>query len=331
MASLVFANAADGGAADANDARRASHSGLRNLTLAFSPITVRRVASPQIQAVDEGRHRQGPSPDWEESWYLDFVAADGSLAGYLRLALRPADGQAWFWAGVVGGGPPLVSVRDHEVPLPSGPGLEVRASGLWTELVCETPLEHWSVGLEAFGVALDDPLDAWGAERGDPWALGLDVEWEALGSCQPADGGGGYQQACAVHGDVLVGAERFQLDGSGIRAHLWGAQEWRDPTWRATGRLHDGTWFVTGGEGDGPVDVDGDGLLRTGELRTAGADLTAAAIAHAPVLIPGDGRLARALCRYDAIDGRHGFGWAERFHPTANARGRQPLRRRGAP
>jgi len=33
------------------------------------------------------------------------------------------------------------------------------------------------------------------------------------------------------------------------------------------------------------------------------------------VLIPGYGRLARALCRYDSADGRQGFGWAERFHP----------------
>jgi len=311
-----MASVTSAAAPGADDARRASHSGLRNLTLAFSPITVGRVAPAQIQAVDEGRHRPGTGPGWEESWYLDFVAADGSLAGYLRLALRPADGQAWFWAGVLGGGPPLVSVRDHEVPLPSGRGLEVRASGLWTELVCESPLEHWSVGLEAFGVAFDDPLEAWGAERGDPWALGLDVEWEALAACQPAAGDGGYQQVCAVHGDVLVGVERFQLDGSGMRAHLWGVQEWREPMWWAAGRLDEGTSFATGGEGGGPIDVDGDGLLRTGVFQTAGADLTAAAIAHAPVLVPGGGRLARALCRYDATDGRHGFGWAERFHPV---------------
>ena len=53
----------------------------------------------------------------------------------------------------------LVAVRDHEVPLPRT-GLEVRADGLWGELVCETPLEHWSIGLEAFGLGYDDPADA---------------------------------------------------------------------------------------------------------------------------------------------------------------------------
>jgi hypothetical protein len=272
-----------------------------------------------IRPADEGRHPIPPGPPaaWEESWYLDFAGADGSLAGYVRLGLHPAGRVAWFWAGVVGGGPALVSVRDHEAPLPSGRGLEVRAPGLWTELVCETPLEHWSVGLEAFGVALDDPLEAWRSERGDPWALGLDVEWEGVEECRPFPGG--YRQACAVHGDVLVGAERFQLDGSGVRTHAWGPQPWDVPAWWAAGRLGDGTPFAAGGDRDAPVPVDGDGLLLAGPVRSGGLDLTATALAHAPVLLPGAGRLARALCRYHAADGRYGFGWAERFHPLATA------------
>lgn len=276
----------------------------------------------EIQSADERRHRCDGGPDWEESWYLDFAAADGSLAGYVRLGLHPAAGAggAWFWAGVVGGGPTLVSVRDHEVPSPAGRALEVRASGLWSEFVCETPLEHWSVGLEAFGVALEDPLEAWGTERGDPWALGLDVEWEGLTACRPSPAsplrGGGYEQACAVHGDVLVGAERFQLDGSGVRVHLWGERRWREPSWWASGRLDDGTAFGAGAVESGPIKADGGGLLRSGPVRAGGLDLTLTALAHAPVLIPGAGRLARALCRYDTADGRHGFGWAERFHPA---------------
>ena len=91
-----------------------------------------------ITPADERRHPPGAGRDWEESWYLDFVDAGGGLAGYVRLTLRPAERTAWFWAGMVGGGPALVTVRDHEVPPPVAGGLEVRASGLWTELVCET-------------------------------------------------------------------------------------------------------------------------------------------------------------------------------------------------
>jgi hypothetical protein len=73
--------------------------------------------------------------------------------------------------------------------------------------------------------------------------------------------------------------------------------------------------------------VGADGLLRSAEIATGVPsgpfDLTATALAGAPVLVPGGGanadagagsaRLARALCRYDAVDGRSGYGWAERL------------------
>ncbi|MDQ1395242.1 MAG: hypothetical protein QOG64_501, partial [Acidimicrobiaceae bacterium] len=103
---------------------------------------------------DEGRHPPGPERDWEESWWFDFVAGDGSLAGFVRLGLWPRLERAWYWAALVGEDRPYILVRDEDVPLPRGAATEVRTEGLWSALQCETPLEHWSVGLEAFGVAL---------------------------------------------------------------------------------------------------------------------------------------------------------------------------------
>ncbi|MGI8807100.1 MAG: hypothetical protein ACR2KK_04545 [Acidimicrobiales bacterium] len=278
------------------------------------------MVADEIAPGDERRHPPGPGRTWEESWYLDFVAAGGKLAGYVRLTLRPGEGTAWFWAGIVGAGPALVTVRDHEVPPPSGPGLEVRASGLWTELVCETPLDHWSVGLEAFGVALDDPLEAWRRERGDPWALGLDVEWEGTAPCTPWPGAEtGYWQDCNVHGDVLVGAERFALDGTGTRVHLWGVGDRTQVSGWAAGRLDDGTAFASAGV---EVACDEDGRLRTVSVASGDGDgdgtVNGVAVAQSPVLLPGAGRLARALCRYTAGD-RHGHGWAEWFTPTGTS------------
>ena len=82
-------------------------------------------------------------------------------------------------------------VREGDLPAPSGD--DIRAPGLWLSLTCETPGEHWSVGLEAFALAVDDPDD----ERGDLVALGLDVEWEAPGR---------------LTGELLIGDERFDLD-----------------------------------------------------------------------------------------------------------------------
>jgi hypothetical protein len=136
------------------------------------------------------------------AWQLDFVARDG-IAGFVRLELREAESTAWYWTYLVNvpGHEGIVVVRDHDVPLPRQ-GLEIRAEGLWAELWCETKHEHWTFGLEAFGVRLDAPEDAQraGGEIGERVAVGLDLEWETPD---------------VVHGDVLVGRDRFPIDGYG--------------------------------------------------------------------------------------------------------------------
>jgi hypothetical protein len=136
------------------------------------------------------------------AYELDFARHDG-FAGFVRLELRPAENIAWYWTYLVGvpGVPGIVVVRDHEVPL-TRQGLEIRSEGLWAELWCETAGEHWTFGLEAFGVRLDDPDEARreGGEIGDRVAVGLDLEWETPD---------------IVHGDVLVGRERWTIDARG--------------------------------------------------------------------------------------------------------------------
>ncbi len=270
-----------------------------------------------VSPADEHRHPAGPDPLWEESWYFDFSSADGSVGGYVRLAIVPRDATAWFWAALVGRGRPLVALRDHDVPPPRGRALEARASGLWVDLVCETPLDHWSVGLEAFAVALDDPAEAYRAERGDPTALGLDLEWEAAAGAA-AEGPGSYGQACNVHGDVLVGAERIQLDGTGFRSHSWGGRDWWGRPWcRAAGTFDDGTAF--GGVPDRSVVVGADGLPVAATMAVGEHDVDLSVLASAPVLVPAPApgptsRLARALCRYES-GGRGGHGWAEWLQP----------------
>jgi len=134
------------------------------------------------------------------AWLCEFARADG-FAGFVRLDVR--DELAWYWTYLVGvpGHVGVIVVRDHEVPPPRR-GLEIRAEGLWAELWCETPGEHWAFGLEAFGVRLDAPEEALrpGGEIGERVAVGLDLEWETPD---------------IVHGDVLVGRERWTIEAAG--------------------------------------------------------------------------------------------------------------------
>ncbi len=269
----------------------------------------------EVAPLDELRHEPGPG-DWQESWSFDLAAPDASLGASVRLALDPATGHAWFWAAVVGPDRPTVALRDHDVEAPRGDGLELRAPGLWTDLVCEEPLDHWSIGLEAFAVAFEDPLDAWSDERGAPTPMGFDLGWEASEPPRrrPADAGvHGYEQACRVNGEVLVGAERLTIDGWGARRHAWGPRRWHEPGGSAWARLDDGRVSL-----HRPVRprFDGTGLpVAMSVALDDAAEATASPRGLALVRVPRPGgpdvRLVRFLCRYDDDGGGvGGVGWA---------------------
>jgi hypothetical protein len=125
---------------------------------------------------------------------FDFWLPDGSLGGFCWLG-----DPAGYVAGLVGEGRPYVLVKDLDC---RPRGYELRAEGLWADFNHESE-GHWSWGLEAFGVALDDPEEAVRSEWGDRMALGFDLEWEAPDR---------------VHGEILVGpSERIAFAGLGRR------------------------------------------------------------------------------------------------------------------
>lgn len=306
--------------------------------------------APALAPSDEGRHAPGPEALWNESWYFDWAADDGRLGGYVRLGLYPNLGVAWYWACLVGEDRPLVTVIDHEVPLP-GSGLEVRSEGLWAAHNTETAFDHWSLGCEAFAVGVDDPAEVYGALRGERVPFGFDLEWETVGGVYPYPGVDRYEVPCRVTGEVLVGQERIQVDGSGQRDHSWGVRDWWSVGWCWTSSaLDDGTrthaTHVTLGDdllyGTGYLQAPGGvpvGVERVDRGQELGAEgfptsgwvvfgdgqgaldvtLDIAPVAFAPVLLTGPegqaSRFPRALCRYTARDGRTGVGWTEWNQP----------------
>jgi hypothetical protein len=132
------------------------------------------------------------------AWSLEF-ADDQGIEGSLTLTIDGS--RAGFLARVVLPDGAVVVVGDDDVTPPKRTDvLVIRAEGLWAELLCETPGEHWSVGLEAFGVRFDSEAEAAASDRGDRVPLGFDLEWETPDR---------------VVGEVLVGRTLWELDAVG--------------------------------------------------------------------------------------------------------------------
>jgi hypothetical protein len=138
---------------------------------------------------------------------LEFAGDDGTR-GSVELALpdEGETGRARYEARLAGPGlgTGVIVVRDDDVAPPRGRLLEIRADGLWAELVRETPGEHWGFGLEAFGLRFASDEEADRSDVGERLAVGLDLEWEVTTGSQGQ-----------VHGELLVERSRIPFAGSG--------------------------------------------------------------------------------------------------------------------
>src|SRR5690606_41231793 len=65
---------------------------------------------PALDARDERHHEPGAEPWWNESWYFDFAAPDGSPGGDVRIGLYPTHGAARYSARVAAAGPPRATL-----------------------------------------------------------------------------------------------------------------------------------------------------------------------------------------------------------------------------
>lgn len=282
--------------------------------------------------------------DASESWSFDFAAADGSLGGWARLTRHPS--HAWYQAMLAGPRRQLLAVIDHHVPHRSNP-LEIRTTDLWADHICETPLDHWTLGLETFALGVDDPLELHGRQLGDRVPLGFDLEWDTDGPVLDLPDQAGvrrYEVPCRVHGEVLVGAEVIDFEGVGARDHLWGPIDWwADDGWHLSGVVEGHLWCsvdrrdgravatvvdpdgnVSTSEVDAHVDLDRDGLPTAAAVEGPGLSFRSEVLAVTPVPLADGGREARrprALCRHRLDDGRIGVGWLEVRDARAGALG----------
>lgn len=292
---------------------------------------------------DEGSHAPGPEELWNESWYFDAVAEDGSLGAYVRIGLYPNLGVAWYTAYVTGPGRPAVAVADLDAPLPEDDHLRTSTGAFEAAHRCERPLERFAVTLAGTGEAHDDHAAPLRGERGRLVPVAIDLTWETDGLPYAYRVTTRYEVPCTVAGTVRIGDEERVLRGPGQRDHSWGLRDWwsMDWVWSAARladgervhavqiRLPDGNRFGVGyvQPADGPPrelesvdaaeDVAPDGLVKNARLepQPGGPPLAVEPLAFGALrLVSPYGRTTnfpRAMCRVRADDGRTGLGWLE--------------------
>ena len=299
----------------------------------------------QLAASDEDLHPVGPEPLWNESYYFDFAAPDGSVGGYVRLGLYPNWDRAWYWACLVRPGQPTVLVADNSAPLPAVGTTRLKTAAISASQEITEPLRAARISLNATGAVLASAAAAYGdldaAEQVD---LGLDLEWRTAGGVYPYKDLPRYEIPCRVSGTARLGQQIFEISGWGERDHSWGERDWWTVSWLwSSGRLADGTAFhgmqanigfaigwpsfvvTTAGQLGhrsgfaAHTEFGADGLPAKSRLLVPGAPMEAVPVAFAPVAMTSpDGRRSRfprALCRFTTDDGRVGYGWTEWNQP----------------
>jgi len=164
--------------------------------------------------VTEADDRDQPADADVDIIDVEFVAADLSLAGLLRLDIRRPARATRFLASILRPGDDPVTVLDYDLPLAVG-AFEFRSSGVWVEFCCEEPLDHWTVGLEAFGLALPPGELVTPDSYGDRVPIGLDLDLET--SNAPDGDSRGFSMEIGVSGEVLIADQSYEIDATGTR------------------------------------------------------------------------------------------------------------------
>ena len=125
---------------------------------------------------------------------------------------------AWYWAAMVEADRPLMHLTEWEVVVRAHDPFIVKAPEMWAEHQLDAPMEQWSIGNEAYFVALDDPDEAVGRAYGTPTPVAMDLEWYATGAASEI--ANGYEQPGVVHGEIEL-MHRPNLELVEVPGHRW--------------------------------------------------------------------------------------------------------------
>jgi hypothetical protein len=307
----------------------------------LAPPTVPEPLVPAPE--DDGRHEPTDELLWNESWYFDFVDAEGGFGGWVRLGLIPNQDTAWINVLFCGPDMPTIALTDFHAEMPVDLS-EIRGDGVELGLWPGEPMQSYRVTASGSGHAHDDPAALLRGESGRPVAVTMDLTWTTVGTPYQYRITPRYEIPCTVTGTVTVGEQQYRVESvAGQRDHSWGVRDWWSMNWVWSAlHLDDGTHLhevdlaIPGmppigigyaqrageplvelqsittrhslGEDDLPVET-------TMSLQPGDIELTVDIKGHAPVLLKAaDGRVSqfpRAWATVRTADGRTGVGWLE--------------------
>lgn len=158
-----------------------------------------------------------------EAWWWWARSADRSAGMFVGLEIR---GDRFdYWAGLVRTGEPYLYIAELD-GTDLRAGLEIKPAEMWADHVCDAPFQQWSLGNEAHGVLLDDPLEAWRRAYGIPVPVTFDVEWYATAEPEACGSAGlgakGYRQQGEVDCRIQLTSGVLEMVGPAERLHVWG-------------------------------------------------------------------------------------------------------------
>jgi hypothetical protein len=253
----------------------------------------------RLEPKDEYLHEVEEAPTFQESMYFNLYDPTAKVGGFVRIGNRPNEGHAEMTVCVyLPDG--RVAFMFKRPPIDGHAALD--AGGLRIEV--QEPFEHLTATYGGSLVVLEDPLqmaDPKMAFTENPKARGeLDITFTRVSDMvggEPTEqkerpgeefARGHYEQLTAARGSIVVGDERWEVSGFGLRDHSWGPRTWQAPWYYRwlTGNAGDDFGFMASrvarqeGEGTRGGFVWEDGVLHhcrhttvaTGWSRSEGAD-----------------------------------------------------------
>lgn len=157
---------------------------------------------------------------WWWGWSIDATAdATHRATTGVFVGLELRGNRFDYWAGLVRTGAPYLYVEELD-GRGLREGLEIKPPEMWADHSCDVPHQQWSLGNEAHGVLLDDPLDAMRRPYGTPVPVTFDIEWYA--AAPPAEIAHGYQQTGEVDVRIELTEGVLAFVGPAHRVHVWG-------------------------------------------------------------------------------------------------------------